>query len=559
MSPAERRRNLNNRRADWFASFRMRVGVVATLFVLAFVGVQGRILSLGFSASMKEPEASTPLAAKEAPRRGNIYDRHGVLLATSLEIMSLYADPKQVMDVNEAVYKLSKVLPDLDAGDIQTRLKRPGRFIWLKRRLTPGQVYQVNALGLPGLGFRKEYVRAYPQRDLMAHILGGVDPDQRGLAGVERTAQDQLAAGQDVYLTVDTRLQQLLRQSVFDQMLATHSKGASGVVLDPKTADILAAVSLPDFDSNHFGKASPDQWRNFFAQQLYEAGSTFKVFTFAQALEEKYITLNSRFDCTKPLRIGSYTISDYKMHPGALTAAEIMTVSSNIGTAQIGDLFPEGTQRQFLNRFHMMSQLNTGFGAEAMPLYPAAQHWKRLATMSISFGHTLAISPLHVVAGFSALMNDGYWREPKIIRNMPRETPRQVVSERTVALMRDLMLRTAEDGTGKLARVPGYDIGGKTGTAEKNTAGGYDKKKNIASFIGAAPLNDPRLITLVLFDEPNQAFNTGGMVAAPAFQKFTAQALPLLGVMPQKPGEDVLVLRGAPFHQASLVRQTAQP
>lgn len=556
MSPADRRQSFAARKADWFTMFRIRAGVVAALFVLAFIGVQVRILSLGFAATMQEPEIAQ-LRQEDAPRRGNIYDRNGVLLATSLEIMSLYADPKEVMDVKEVVYKLSKVLPELDASDIQTQLKRPGRFVWLKRRLTPEQVYRVNALGLPGLDFRKEYVRAYPQRELMAHIVGGVDPDQRGLAGVERTANNQLASGQDIYLTVDVRLQQMLRQSLFDQMLATHSKGASGVVLDPKTADILAAVSLPDFDANHYGKASADQWKNFFAQQLYEAGSTFKVFTYAQALEENLINLNTRFDISKPLMIGGYKISDYKPHIGSLSAAEIMAVSSNIGTAKIADLFPEGSQRQFLNKLNMMSQLNTGFGAEAMPLYPQSHQWKRLATMSVSFGHTLAVSPMHVVAGYSALVSDGYWREPKIIRNMLRPAPRRVVSERTVGLMRELMLMTAEDGTGKLARVPGYQVGGKTGTAEKNTVGGYDKKKNIASFIGSAPLNDPRLVTLVLFDEPNQAFNTGGMIAAPAFQRFTAQALPLLGVMPQTTGQDVLAEK-VQFRQASLMQPAAQ-
>lgn len=534
MKPRDRRFDVRAHQAQpvpVMSGYRMRMVVTAAAMACVFVFMQVQMVLLGLQPT-EEPTADAQAKLVEAPRRGDIYDRNGLLLATTLKVYSLYADPKAVMDVDEVIKKLTRVLPDLDASTIKARLNRKGRFVWLKRHITPKQVYAINALGLPGLGFREENTRVYPIGRLAAHIVGGVNTDGVGVAGVERGFNARLSKGEPIRLTVDLRLQQLLVESLMHAISTDQAKAAWGVVIDPTNGDMLALASLPDYDPNQFGDAHPEQWRNRVTDGVYEMGSIFKVFTLAQALEELKLPLEYGFDCTRPLQVGKYAIGDFHAKNAWLTTREVFRYSSNIGSARIADMFAEGAQREFLDKIHLLDGLNFGFGEPPNPMAPPPNRWKRIQSMTISFGHGISITPVQMAAAVGAFVSDGYWRRPHILQDDVREAPQQVVSARTVAKMRDLMRDVVREGTGKNAAVFGLDIGGKTGTAEKIENGRYLDGRNLASFVGAVPLDNPRLVALIMVDEGLGGSGTGGSVAAPAFSRFVAQAAPLMGIMP---------------------------
>ena len=510
---------------------RARATLVAACFLIAFAALQTRLVMLGMTP-VGEPQPTAYTDEGEPPIRGDIYDRNGALLATSLRAMSLYADPTEVLDIDEVVRKLPGVLPDVDRDTLRQRLNRNARFVWIKRNLTPDQVYQVNALGLPGLGFRDEYVRVYPQGPLAAHLLGGMNQAGNGAAGIEAGMNDSLQSGHDLTLSIDSRLQNSLREALLETMAETKAKGVWGISMDPFTGEILAYVSLPDFDPNHYGSAAPNQWRDRLNTGVYEMGSTFKMFTMAMAMEHKRLSPSSAFDCTAPIRIGRFTIRDPYPKSRWMSLQEIFRYSSNIGASRIADLFEPEDQQSFLGRLHLLDTANIELPGSAAPLRPSFDHWKRIQSMTISFGHGIAVSPVAMISAASALVGDGHWRQPTVLKRTTPTTAEQIVSPRIVKLMRDLLYDVAEHGTAHAARMTGYAVGGKTGTAEKNVNGQYLHHHNLASFFGVLPLEQPRLATLIMVDEGLGGEGTGGSVAAPAFARFAKKAVPILGIAP---------------------------
>lgn len=513
------------------AAFRSLLVVMFILSGFIFTGVN--LLWLGL-VPMDEPERKFARAPEVLPVRGDIYDRNGVLLATTLKVKSLYADPKMMVDVGESLFKLATVIPTLDFKRLSNSLsQKRKRFVWVKRQLTPEQVKQVNDLGVPGIHFREELARVYPHKELVSHVIGGINVDGHGLAGVEASYNEQLLEGEDVYLTLDVRLQGQLRQVLLDNMARVEAKGSWGVVTNPKNGEVLALTSLPDYDPNHYGNADKSSWFNKAVYGAYEMGSTFKIFTMAQGLEEGYVHAETPLDITKPIRIGRFTINDSHPKYEVMTMRKAFRRSSNIGAARVADLFETGAQEMFFARLGLLTPIDIGLKEIGRPMF--TNRWGRIQTMTRSYGHGIAVTPVQMAAGVGALVSDGYYKHPHIVKNFYTDEPSFVAGPETVLEVKDLMHNVVDEGTGRRAQLEGYEIGGKTGTAEKSIAGGYskDEDKNLASFVGIVPANDPQILALIMVDEPKAPNNQGGSAAAPAFRKFVGRIAPMIGLRPE--------------------------
>ncbi len=514
----------------------VRFFVFKAVLVFCFCSLSFKILELGLDQS-REPKAVSGYAQNTFVERGIIYDRNGVELALSLDVLSLYADPKMMMDHDDAIASLKLLFPDLKWEKIESRIKSPKRrFVWLKRKLTPKEVKSVYHLGIPGLGFKKEKVRFYPHENLYAHMLGGVNNAGEGAFGLEYYQNQKLSKGEDLTLTIDSRLQSRLHKTLEGVMQQEGTFAAWGVALDAKTREVLAAVSMPDYDPNALSAASENVLRNRFAQGVYEMGSTFKVFTLAQGYELGVIDDESKIDARKPIKISRFTIKDSHAKKMIMTPGEVLKYSSNIGASRISDLIEVDAFKDFYGQLSFLSPMDYGFGATSSPLYPQRK-WGRIHKMTMSFGHGIAIAPLQLLAGFSAVVTDGEVKQPKFFKGAPEEEfAYQVVSGKTTEKMKRLLNEVTITGTARLSKVAGFNVGGKTGTAEISVAGGYNEDHRVSSYIGAIPIEDPELIVLIMVDE-SQKIGGGGRIAAPAFAEFVKGSVPILGMRPKLENE----------------------
>ncbi len=516
---------------------RMRLIVTASLFGLAFAAIGARLVDLMVLDA--NPESSVTVAEQAPPpfNRANIIDRNGVVVATNVPTVNLYADSKQIIDVREAANELTSTLPDLIYEDLLRRLGSGQRFIYLRRNLTPTEQSAVNRLGIPGVYFEASESRVYPQSGLFAHVLGKTDPDNHGTAGVEKTFDKFLAGGREpLQLSLDTRVQHAVRESLAASMEKFRAKAASGVVMNANSGEILALVSLPDYDPKTMGRASPDARFNRATLGLYEMGSTFKLFTTATALEVGSSRLDTFYDAREPIAVGRYTISDYRGQKRWLSVPEVLIHSSNIGAAKMALDFGPDVQREFLSKFGLMSPLRLELPEVGSPNYPSI--WRESNTMNASFGYGISVTPVHVASAVSALVNGGTLYSPTIVRSTSNNRPegQRVISEQTSETMRALMRLVVLEGS-KKADVPGYSVGGKTGSAEKVTASGYTQSARRTSFVAAFPIQEPQYVVLVMLDEPQGIeetynFATAGWNAAPTAGNIIASIAPLLDVYP---------------------------
>ncbi len=518
---------------------RTRLLVTGALFAIAFAVVALRLTAVALLHEGEEPRVVQGGAAPAlAVERADIVDRNGVVLATSLPTASLYANPHQVLDPQEAATRLASVLPDLSTAELASKLSADKSFVWLKRNLTPREQYQVNRLGIPGLHFQNEERRFYPLGSLTAHVVGFTDIDNRGLAGIEQSFDDVLRdSRRPVRLSIDVRLQHVLRDELSRAIADFTGIGGAGAILDVRTGELLALVSLPDFDPNRPGAASDDARFNRASLGIYEMGSTFKIFNTALALDSGIVRMQDSFDATKPIRIGGFSIRDYHGKNRWLTVPEIFMYSSNIGSAKMAEEVGGELQKQFFARLGMLRPVSVELPEVGQPLYPST--WRPINTMTIAYGHGLAVSPLHLVSGVAAVVNGGVLRPATLIARAPGEVADgdRIVSAHTSEQMRKLLRLVVEAGTGKSANVPGYMVGGKTGTADKQSGRGYDRNSRLASFVGAFPMTDPRYVVLVMVDEPkpnatSYGYATGGWVAAPAVGRIVQRMAPLVGLPP---------------------------
>jgi cell division protein FtsI (penicillin-binding protein 3) len=524
----------NAKRAIEIGRSRLLFG--AAMFALAFLVIAVRLVTVALLADGAEPRLAALAPEGALPERGEIRDRNGMVLATNLVTASLYANPARIIDVDEAVTKLTQALPDLDPIDLVEKLTSDRSFVWIKRGLTPRQHDAVNRLGLPGFDFQREERRVYPQGRLTAHIVGFADVDNRGLSGIEQSFDEVLRQGaRPVTLSIDLRIQNILREELSAAMTDFSAIGGAAVLLDIRTGEVLGMVSLPDFDPNEAGTASEETRFNRNALGVYEMGSTFKIFNTAMALDGGVVTLEDGFDARKPIRIGGYTITDFKPKNRWLTVPEIFMYSSNIGSAKMAEQAGTDRQQMFMNRLGFLKPVPLELPERGKPIYPS--DWKPINTMTIAYGHGIAVTPLHLISGVAAMVDGGLLRPMTLMkRDSDEPAPgRRVITEATSEKMRQLLRLVVQGGTGKLADVSGYIVGGKTGTADKQKGSTYSTDSRVASFVGAFPMSDPRYAFLVMVDEPkpnerSHGYATGGWVAAPAVHNIVERVAPLVGL-----------------------------
>jgi cell division protein FtsI (penicillin-binding protein 3) len=529
---------------------RSRARLVLCALLVAFALIAGQLVHLALKAV---PEVKLSLAEPMARSwsRPDVLDRQGRLLATDVGTHSLYADPQLVQDIDEAIEKLTTALPALDGGELRKVLSdRSRRFAWVARGLTPRQAQQVHELGLPGLALRTEPKRVYPLGRLTGHVLGTVNTDNRGIAGIERMLDETnrveavqgpaRASAEAVRLSLDVGVQHALAEELKQASRRYSASAAAGVVLDVGSGEILGAASLPEADP-----ARPADWLDVqLADKLsagtFELGSIFKLFTLAMVLEAGIAELDQIYDVREPLVAGPFVIKDPYPQGRPLTVREIFLHSSNVGAGMLALEAGADRQQAFLERLGLMQTARTEAGPLAAPQLP--KHWGRIETITIGYGHGLAVAPLQFAAAMAALVNGGLKVTPTLLQGSNAFDRRErLVSAATSAKLRELMRLnvTSAQGTGRHAEAEGYRVGGKTGTAEMPGRGGYREKSVISSFAGAFPMDAPKYVVLVLLFEPQSGEGhghqiTAGVNAAPTTARVVERVAPLLGVLPRR-------------------------
>lgn len=536
---------------------RARTRMLMTMAV--FFGMYGLIAARLVYFGMLDPVDDGGPSVHVQASRPDIVDRNGEVLATDIKTASLFAEPRRIVDVDEALEKLAGVLPDLDYEQTYHKLKSDAGFVWLRRQLTPRQKADIMALGIPGIGFRTEKRRFYPGGPLAAHVLGLVDIDNKGIAGMEKYIDSLgladlrasgLAAGDDLKpfrLSLDVRVQHIVHDELTQAMERYHAIAAGAVVMSARTGEVLAMVSLPDYDPNNPFNAHEKDRLNRMSGGVYEMGSTFKGFTTAMAMDVGSVTLDDSFDASRPLHVGRYTIHDFHGKGRVLTVPEIFIYSSNIGTARMAETVPIDVHQAFFRRIGLLTRMKTELPEVATPEQPA--EWKRINRITISFGHGVATTPLQTAMAAGAVIDGGVLHNPTFLPRSEEEAARtgeRVMKESTSRAMRYLFRLNVEKGSGRSANVPGYFVGGKTGTAEKVVNGRYSSDKRFNAFLAAFPVDNPQYVVLVILDEPKPEKPgmgaTAGTNAAPTVGAIIRRSAPLLGVQPEFGHESAALL-----------------
>jgi len=554
-------RLLYDNKIDRAAKARARIGLAILLFAGVYSIIALRLVMFAAASDGRNPHRAMTGDAI-ATARPDVLDRNGEILATDVRVPSLYAEPRRLIDVDEAVELLTADLTDLDAPELRERLSSKRGFVWLKRDITPEQQHEIYRQGLPGIGFLNENKRTYPNGPEVSHVIGHVNIDNQGIAGMEKwldghglaalhmagLATDRLQ--NPVQLAVDLRVQHALR----DELVAAHTKfktlAAAGLVLDVRTGEIIAMVSEPDYDPNNPHEALDPTRINRLTTGVFEMGSTFKAFTVAMALDSGKFTLKSSFDAHGPMHVGRFQIHDFEPENRMLTIPEIFTYSSNIGAARTALAMGVDAHKAFLRKLGQLDRLRTELPESAEPIVP--RHWGELNTITIAFGHGLSVAPLQALMGVGALMNGGLLIPPTFLKRTEEEARalgKRVIKPETSEMMRYLMRLNVEKGTARKADIPGYYIGGKTGTADKVVNGHYSKSSVLTDFMAVIPADKPRYLLLIMLDDPKalpetHGFKTSGWNAVPVGGAVVARIAPLLGVEPRLdlPDADHLIL-----------------
>ncbi len=490
-----------------------------------------------------DDDGPTPAADNTSHPRATITDRNGEILAVSLPTSGLYANPREMMDAADAAHRLKQAVPRLDEDMVRTRLQSAKQFVYLARQITPNEQNVINALGIPGVYFQPSERRLYPKGRVAAQVLGGVDVDGRGIAGVERFFDQRLREDPEpLQLSLDLRVQAVLRDELSKSMDEFLAIGGCGIVMDVRTGEVIAMVSLPDYDANKAASAPPEDRFNRAVTGMYEPGSTFKLQTAAMALDSGAAQLWNEFDAAHPIKIGRFTITDFEGKHRFLSLPEVLAYSSNLGAAHIAQSVGSVRQRAWLDKVGMFGRVPVELPEAGRPIVPSAANWGEATNLTVGFGHGIAVSPLHVVRGTAAVANGGYLVHPTLLAE-PTEpanaTPIgvRVMQQHTSDTIRRLMRLVVTSGYGKPADIPGYFVGGKTGTAEKIGNHGYKKHTNVSAFMSVFPMNSPRYAVYFMLDEPHGnkstgGFSTAGAVSAPAAGRVIAKIAPMLGLLP---------------------------
>lgn len=534
-----------------------RIRLLGLFFAVAFGTISAQLVRINVLSPVDDGANELAQLQPRIPRP-DIVDRSGNVLATDIAVASLYADPRKILDVEEAVELLTATMPDLDAKQLRAKLLQPKRaFIWLKRQVSPEERDAVYNLGLPGVGYINERKRVYPQGRLAAHTVGYVDVDTKGIAGIEKYLDDagaiytasladperQVAAPAE--LSIDLRVQHAITDELSKSIAKFKAIGGGAIVMDIETGEIVALASLPDYNPNAETKVFTQNQQNKMLSGVYELGSVIKAVTFAMAFDYGVINMNSRYDARHALVIGNARINDFHAQRRVLTVPEIFTNSSNIGTAKMALDVGLERHKEFLKRVGLFDRLETEVPESARPLLP--KHWSRIASATAAFGHGFAVQPLQGLSVVAGLLNNGKMVPPTFMKRNKAEADvlaTDIVKPQTSASLRALFRLNATEGSAGKADVIGYRVGGKTGTAEKVVRGRYSKDHRLASFIGAFPMDAPRYAILVMLDEPKPlpetyGFATSGWNAVPTAGKIIERIAPMLDVRPEFSAADL--------------------
>lgn len=540
--------------ADHMINVAQRQGRWRICFALAgFAFLYGvlavRLVSLGIEAGANASARLNPVDAIAASRP-DIIDRNGEILATDIKTASLYAEPRRIIYPDDAAEKLAAVMPEFDRVKLRKHLASDAGFIWLKREISSRQRKAIHDLGIPGVGFISENRRFYPGGSTASHVLGHVSVDNNGIAGIEKYVDglglaDLHQAGfaldrglEPIRLCLDLRVQHALRDELSQAMERYSALAAVGIVMDVRTGEVLGMSSLPDYNPNDPASSLDEDKLNRATVGVYEMGSTFKMFTTAMALDTGLVSLTDSFDATQPLRVSTFTISDFHGKGRWLTVPEIFIYSSNIGTARMAMEVGIEAQKSFLKKMGLLSTLRTELPETGAPMLP--RKWSKLSSITVSFGHGISVSPLQTAAAAVALVNGGFYIPPTFMPRSEKEAGAvavRVVKPETSDALRSLMRLNVQKGSGRRADVPGYFVGGKTGTAEKVVNGRYSSSKRRNAFVSAFPMDGPRYLVLVVIDEPNPEepglSATAGRNAAPTVAGIIRRIAPMLGIQPR--------------------------
>ncbi|SKB35353.1 cell division protein FtsI (penicillin-binding protein 3) [Bosea thiooxidans] len=529
-----------------------RVGLVILCFSALFVAITGRLVML---AALPNEQVGLRRATSNAisAARPDIVDRNGEVMATDIRTVSVFAEPRKILDKDEATELLTAVLPDLDAKDLRDKLGTKKGFVWVKREITPRQQAEVHRLGIPGVGFVPENKRVYPNGTAAAHVLGFANVDNVGIAGIEKYIdsqglQDLNGAGlateatdlKPVQLSIDLRVQHLLRDELFKGMERFKAIAAAGAIMDVNTGEVIALASLPDFDPNNPVDALEKDRINRMNVGVYEMGSTFKALTIAMALDSGKVNINSSFSTAGGMmRFGRQVIKEYHGTGRTLTVPEVFLHSSNMGSIKMALAVGVEGHKAFLKKMWQLDRMTTELPESASPIVP--QRWGEINTATIAFGHGLAVAPLQALNAVAALVNGGYLMKPTFLKRTEedaRKVATRVIKPETSEAMRYIMRLNGERGSARKANVEGYFVGGKTGTAEKVINGRYAKNKNFTTFTAIAPSDKPKYLFLAIYDEPKGYAESGGYSTAAwnagvTTGKLIERAAPILGLAPR--------------------------
>ena len=533
---------------------RQRLVVMLLLFLAVPVILAARLVDLAIFEAVPTADRA---ALSAAPPRADIVDRNGATLASTFEAYAVSVEPRKLTgDPRVLARRIAAILTDRDEASIYAELTHKGSFRYISRRVLPSQAKRINDLGEPAIRLGREAERLYPNLNLASHVIGYADDSGVGAVGMEKALDARLAdaalRGTPLPLSIDARVQQALEHELRALYLDQRAKGAAGVVLDVNTGEILAMTSLPDFNPNAPGRSADgslysretDDGSRFNKVTFggYELGSTFKALTIASALNAGTIkSMAQKYDATRPIYIARYRIHDDHALNRWLTVPEIFIHSSNIGTARIAMEAGRETQRAMLEQLGFFKPIAVELPERARPQYPALSNWGDLAMMTISYGHGITVSPLHLANAYATLVNGGLYRDPTLLKRAAADVPpgRRVFTSATSDTMRALLRLVVTDGTGRKANAAGYRVGGKTGTAEKIENGRYVRGSNVSTFAAAFPMDAPRYVVVAMVDDPRGSkstfgFKTAGMVVAPVITRIVERIGPLLGVQPDR-------------------------
>lgn len=516
-----------------------RILFLMASFVLVFLIIICRLIQVMVIDGKDSTRAY--MSVPKATTRVDIVDRNGTIVATSLPTVSLYACPHEILDFNEAADKISSVFPDINREDFFKKIKASKKFLWVKRNLTPSQEQEVLNQGLPGFHFLKTEKRVYPDKNLLSHVIGGTDIDNVGIAGVEKVFDEVLCSSTEpLMLSIDMNIQFAVHDELQKAIKEFHALGGAAIVMEIATGEILALMSLPDFDPNKNSDPTSHERFNMATSSAIEPGSVAKIFNTAMALETKRITPFTQYDARFPLKIGRFTIHDFRGKGTFLTVEEILKYSSNIGSAKIALDVGKDKQKDFFKKIGLLDSVSCELAETQHPIYP--RNWSNASSMTIAFGHGIAFSPLHLITVVAGMLNHGLKNNPTLIKRRGESVGERIISEKTSKQIAVLMRINVTEGANSRAEVPGYFVGGKSGTAEKLNKGRYSKKANYTGFVGAFPMPNPKYAVYLVLDEPQatektHGFRTAGWIAAPTAANIIKRIGPMLGVMASSKSE----------------------